>query len=157
MTKNFTFEELIASEKADELGINNTPKHPYITENLRLLALAVLQPARDHIGEPIEVESGWRSKALNRAVGGVETSQHRLGEAADIKCVGSHVDIFNYILKNLEFDQLIAEGKRAGEPKWIHVSFRKGSNRGQALIAKPKSGEMVYLPYSQEAFDKYYG
>lgn len=80
---------------------------------------------------PIAINSGFRSKDLNRAVGGASTSQHLKGEAADI-CAGTKEDnrkLFEIIRKELPFDQLINENNYS----WVHVSYREGANRKQLL------------------------
>jgi len=80
----------------------------------------VLEPARAVLG-PIRVNSGYRSKKVNSAVGGAWGSQHQFGQAADIIPLGINVplfDLYEYIYKNLLFDQLIWEFG-----SWVHVSF----------------------------------
>lgn len=86
---------------------------------------------REWYGKPIIVNSGYRCEALNKAIGGAKSSQHMLGEAADIT-VGSKEEnekLFNYIKDNLEFDQLINES----DFSWVHVSYREGRLRKQVL------------------------
>lgn len=73
ITANFTMEELVASATAKRLGIDNTPSKEE-KESLCLLAYYILQPLRDRYGKPIRISSGFRCKALNKAVGGVPTS-----------------------------------------------------------------------------------
>jgi hypothetical protein len=86
---------------------------------------------REWYGKPIIVNSGYRCEALNKAIGGAKSSQHMLGEAADIT-VGSKEEnekLFDYIKDNLEFDQLINESNFS----WVHVSYREGRLRKQVL------------------------
>ena len=73
ITKNFTLEELVASATAKRLKIDNTPSKEE-EARLYLLAYRILQPLRDRYGKPIRISSGFRCKALNKAVGGVPTS-----------------------------------------------------------------------------------
>jgi uncharacterized protein YcbK (DUF882 family) len=73
ITKNFTLSELVASDTATRLGIDNVPDKK-AEANLRLLATTILQPLRDRYGKPIIVTSGYRCTALNKAVGGVASS-----------------------------------------------------------------------------------
>lgn len=118
--KYFTIEELCRSAKAKELGIDNTPT-PQAVENMTRLINVVLDPLREAYGKPITTNSGYRSPALNEAVGGVESSQHPTGEAADIT-VGTREGnkwLFEYIRDNLPFDQLIDEY----DYSWVHVSL----------------------------------
>lgn len=128
--KYFTIEELCRSDKARQMGINNTPTDDII-DSLSNLVENVLDPAREKIGKPITVNSGYRCLELNKAVGGATTSQHVKGEAADLT-TGSREEnkrLFGIIRDNLQFDQLINEH----EFSWIHVSYRQGNNRKQIL------------------------
>lgn len=118
------------SNTATAKGIDNTPDQT-ITDNLTKLIEAVLDPLREWYGKPIIVNSGYRCEALNKAIGGAKSSQHMLGEAADIT-VGSKEEnekLFDYIKDNLEFDQLINES----DFSWVHVSYREGRLRKQVL------------------------
>ena len=73
ITKNFTLSELVASDTATRMGIDNSPDEE-VVKKLRLLATSILQPLRDRYGKPITVTSGYRCSKLNKAVGGVSTS-----------------------------------------------------------------------------------
>jgi len=129
LSKNFTLEELIRSATAERMGVKNVPGDAE-TENLRNLCARVLQPVRDSLKAPIRISSGYRCPALNKAVGGVETSQHLRGEAADIAADGYTArELFNHILSmNLEFDQMILYAN------FVHISRKR--NRQQKLYAK---------------------
>lgn len=134
--KHFTISELTQSVTATRNGIDNTP--PFgVVDNLTALVDRVLDPIRERWGRPIYVNSGYRSDALNTAVGGSKTSQHRTGEAADITA-GSQADnvkLFALIMGmqtkgEITFDQLIDEKGLT----WIHISYkRNGANRCQIL------------------------
>lgn len=128
--KYFTIKELCHSITANARGIDNACDAAI--EN-RLVALVenVLDPLREWYGKPIMVNSGYRCPQLNRAVGGSPTSQHMKGEAADIDAGDRQQNklLFEYIRKNLPFDQLIDESNFA----WVHVSFRESGNRKQVL------------------------
>ena len=110
-TMHFTIEEMYASETAKRLGINNKPNMQQMI-NLVYLCAYVLEPLRVAMGEPIKIGSGFRCQALNKAVGGVYNSQHLKGQAADL-CIDGDIQKgrkwFEYIKKNLPFDQLIWE------------------------------------------------
>ena len=111
LSKNLALAEVTRSETAKRKGISNMPTPEHI-ENFKLLAEKVFQPIREHFGVPIHISSGYRSKALNTAVGGSLSSQHCSGKAIDIDMDGTSVtnaQIFNFIKDNLNFDQLIAE------------------------------------------------
>lgn len=132
--KYFTFKELFRSSTADKKGIKNLPTDAEHIDNLYKLVEKVLDPIRELYGEPITVTSGYRCPALNKAVGGTITSQHALGQAADIT-VGSkeaNKELFEIMKSNCPFDQLIDEK----DYSWIHVSYREGNNRRQILHLK---------------------
>ena len=135
VSKNFTLEELYASDTAARLRISNVPNQQAIC-SLCALAHNVLQPLRDYAKKAIQLNSGYRCAALNKAVGGVSNSQHMLGEAADINIGGDLTQgkkWFEWIKTHCEYDQLIWEHNAAGE-YWIHVSFRAdGNNRKQVI------------------------
>lgn len=129
--KYFTIEEMTKSSTATAKHIDNTPNQTAI-DNLTKLIEIVLDPLREWYGKPIRVNSGYRCKVLNKAVGSkAKNSQHLYGEAADIT-VGSKTEnekLFNYIKDNLPFDQLINES----DFSWVHVSYREGRLRKQVL------------------------
>lgn len=146
LSENFYLREFTKSQTASRLGISNNPS-PKDTENLRLLAENVLQKARDKFGQ-ITVTSGYRSDALNHAIGGSYKSQHSKGEAADIEALGvSNYTLAEWIAQNTEFDQLILEYYTPGEPNsgWVHVSYSEGNNRKEVLTATKYKGDVVYL------------
>lgn len=128
--KYFTFKELCHSNKAIVLKIDNTPTQE-VKENLAKVVDNILDKAREALGKPIHVTSGYRCLQLNRAVGGVATSQHIKGEAVDIQLGGRTIaenrSLFEYIRDNCEYDQLINEHNYA----WVHLSFSEGNNRNR--------------------------
>lgn len=145
LSKNFTLEEYTKSQAADRLGIDNVPSALHL-DNARILFERVVQRVRDHFG-PTIINSGYRSPALNRAVGGSTTSQHSTGQAVDIEVPGkSNQEVAIWIRDNLEFDQLILEGFKPGQPGsgWVHVSYANGKNRKQSLSATFVNGKAIY-------------
>lgn len=148
ITKNFTLAELIYSATAVKKGIDNKPTEEHY-KNMVSLCKNVLQPLREKLGKPINVNSCYRCPKLNAAVGGAKTSQHCNGQAADIEINGmSNYDLACYIRDNFEFDQLILEfcdnlknDKNAG---WVHVSYKSSGNRKQCLTIN-KSGTKLGL------------
>ena len=134
LTDNFTLEELVASATASKLKIDNTPSKDQAAK-LCLLAYRILQPLRDKYGKPIRISSGFRCTALNKAVGGVPTSQHLKGEAADINNgVAENKKIFKLVKQmidegKLEVGQLIDEKGYS----WIHISLPDSKHRNQIL------------------------
>lgn len=129
LTKDFSLSEFMLSDKATELGINNTMD----IKNLYVLADFVeniLQPLRDKWGKSIRISSGFRCDELNKAVGGTPPSQHRLGEASDLVS-GDATELFEFIQKSgLEYDQLILYTKQ----NFVHISYKKGKNRKQVIV-----------------------
>jgi len=159
LSKNLALAEVTRSETAKRKGISNMPTPEHI-ENFKLLAERVFQPIRDHFGVPIRISSGYRSAALNKAIGGagktvngvyIPASQHCTGEAIYIDMDGTTVtnaSIFNYIKDNLEFDQLIWEFGTDTNPDWVHVSYEStGKQRKQILRAIKQGGKTAYVPY----------
>ena len=135
ISKNFTLEELCASETAKAKGISNNPGQTDIV-NLCALVHNVLQPLRFAMNEPIKIGSGFRSYALNKAVGGVSNSQHMKGLAVDL-CIDGDIQKgkrwFEWIKSHCDFDQLIWEHNSKGN-YWVHVSYRAdGKNRRQVI------------------------
>lgn len=129
--KYFTIEEMIKSSTATAKGIDNTPSDEGVLK-LQKLIEAVLDPLRELWGGPIVVNSGYRCEELNKAVGGVSTSHHRLGCAADIT-VGSikkNKKLFKLLLdSDLQWTQAISEKGC----KWIHISYVESDLKRQVL------------------------
>jgi len=108
LSENFSLQELLKSQTAERKGISNKPDDPAHITNLQTLCEKVLQPVRDHYGSPVIINSGFRCKKLNKAIGSSSKSQHTRGEAADIEVPGvSNKHLAEYIKDNLPFDQLI--------------------------------------------------
>lgn len=146
----FSLDELTRSDRATKQGIANTPT-PEHEENLLALVTHVLLPLRKAMGGPIKVTSGYRSPKLNAATPGSSvTSQHSHGQAADIVTGGGFTNaaMFEYIRKNLPFDQMIWEFGTKKEPAWVHVSYREKKRRGQVLRAVKSGGSTIYQPWS---------
>lgn len=145
LTPNFAHWEFVVSETAARRGIGNTPT-PEHWERLKALATNVLEPCRVACG-PLRITSGYRSPALNTAIGGAPMSQHCFGEAVDIIPVADRLEkVFVWLYKNAPFDQLIWEFS-----EWIHVSHKlSGSQRGTVLLAHKSDGKTVYAPITRE-------
>jgi hypothetical protein len=151
LSKNLTLAEVTRSESAKRKGISNEPTPEHI-ENFKKLAEKVFQPIREHFGVPIHISSGYRSKALNTAIGGSLSSQHCRGEAIDIDMDGSSItnkQVFDYIKDNLVFDQMIWEFGTDKNPDWVHVSYEStGKQRKQILKAVRTNGKTSYVIYT---------
>lgn len=139
--KHFTLREFTYSDTALSQGIDNelsAGELKTVVTNIFALVENVLDPLRDAMGVPILVSSGYRCEALNKAVGGVPSSQHRTGQAADIIPLCDNrgqmlARIFFWVYDKLEFDQMIYYRRRG----FIHISYRAdGNNRHQAFIKK---------------------
>lgn len=145
ISKHLSLEECTHSETADKLGIKNNNPNLHQIENMKLLAESVFEPIREHFKQPIRVSSVYRSLSLNQAIKGSITSQHCGGQAMDIDNASpSNKEIFDYIKKNLKFDQLIWEFGTSKNPDWVHVSYTNGKNRNQILRAKKINGKTHY-------------
>ena len=135
LTKHFTLEEFSFSSTAKSRGINNTVPLQFIP-SLRNLCEVVLEPLRERVKEPVIISSGYRCPALNRAVGGSNTSQHMKGEACDIYMEDKEkLRKWFAILMDGDFDQLIFERNRRTGHCWIHVSCKVNAeeNRHQVI------------------------
>jgi hypothetical protein len=152
LSEHLSLAEVTRSETAKRRGISNMPIEAHIA-NFKLLAEKVFEPIRNHFGKPIHISSGYRSAALNKAIGGAASSQHCSGEAIDIDMDGhaggvTNKMVFDYIKDNLEFDQLIWEFGTDANPDWVHVSYESTSKqRKQILKAVKKGGATSYVPY----------
>ena len=151
ISKHITYDEATVSSKAKELKIDNDPNSKQLT-NMKLLAENIFEKVREHFDTPIYISSFFRSSKLNTKLKGSSTSQHcaNIGAAMDIdadvyKGV-TNSEIFNYILENLNFDQLIWEFGNDENPDWVHVSYVSDVlNRKEVLKAyKDKDNKTVY-------------
>ena len=146
LSTNFSLKELLRSDTAIRLGIDNTPDQEQLI-NLTHLSIFILQPVRDKFGSTT-VNSGLRVLELNRAIGSSDTSQHRKGEAADIECKAvSNLELAKWIRDNLDFDQVILEAYDGVDPTsgWVHVSYRADrKNRKKCLTATFINGKAKY-------------
>jgi hypothetical protein len=147
LSANFSLKELIKSDTATRLGLDNTPDEATI-ESLKLLCENVLQPVREHFGKSVTVNSGYRSPESNAAVGGSKTSDHCKGQAADIEIDGiSNPDLAHWIMDNCDYTQLILEFYTQGQPNsgWVHVSYDPNNLKMQELTAVKVAGKTTYL------------
>lgn len=155
----FTIEELVHSETALCMGLNNTPS-PVIRNRLRILTETLLDPLRaewearckvESWGNPaIIVTSGYRSAELNRAVGGASTSAHLLGWATDLKPQNGRLHDFKNCCRSFlatrDFDQLISESEdAAGIPLWLHIGLYDRQNRQRKQMLTMRCGRYAPL------------
>ena len=139
LSPHFSLAELVSSQVATRKGIDNAPA-PAIVANLTRLA-ALLEQVRALVGAPIAISSGYRSPALNKAVGGAANSAHVLGLAADISTAKLAPKALALLIRQsgLDFDQLIYEGT------WVHIGLSTGALRRQVLTAKFAGGSVSYV------------
>ena len=144
LSPHVSLSEFEHSETAINYGI---PNKMNASETQKAIDLCnfVFEPIRAHLSRPIKINSGYRSLAVNKRLGGAKNSQHCFGEAMDLDIQDRSV--FDWIKDNVNFDQLIYEHGNDTAPDWIHVSYRKGRNRNQVLRAIKKAGKTVYIPY----------
>jgi hypothetical protein len=147
LSKHVTRAEFERSETAINHGIPNF-MNEFEIQRAILLCQNVFEPIRAYVGRPIRINSGFRSAALNRRIGGSRSSQHTLGEAMDLDLHDR--ELFEWILDNVEYDQAIFEGGTEEKADWFHISYRKGRNRKQALRMIKKGGKTTYVPYKRK-------
>jgi zinc D-Ala-D-Ala carboxypeptidase len=156
LSKNFTLQELTKSDTAVRKGIDNNPNSDQIAK-LQLLCENILQPVRDHFGTVV-VTSGYRSPQLSVAIGSSINSQHCDAEAVDFECPGvDNAELCDWIYENLDFDQMILEFYKKGEPNSWMVSlflYVTEKPRKQFLLAyREKNGKTKYKPIIGKAVD----
>ena len=134
LTRHFALKEFTRSGTAIRHGWDNEPDD-MAYQNLILLCENVLEPMRRRFGV-IRITSGYRSKMVNEAVGGVEFSQHRYGQAADVFVPNNEVGkkMFDFVRENLDFDQLIYEYDKKTGRQWLHLSYNAEGNRHQYFM-----------------------
>ena len=142
MSEHFSIDDLTRSQTASRKGIDNTPPQ-FAIDNLATLCSELLEPARELLGVPLSVDSGFRCEALNEAVGGAKSSAHLDGRAADLVPQGMDLQTaFDALRKSdLPYDQIIFECKA-----WIHLATaRPGETpRRMALTAAGGPGHWTY-------------
>ena len=157
VTEHYNLSEFSRSATASRLGIDNTIPEALIP-NIRNLCEQILEPLRAHINSPsplgegrgeapVVISSGYRCKALNKAVGGVANSQHMMGEAVDIKPPANSpegesltpqqqravvADWAAWIMDNCRFDQLLVE--KSGSAVWLHVSCKRDLSKNRQIM-----------------------
>jgi uncharacterized protein YcbK (DUF882 family) len=141
LSEHFTLEELTRSEVAERKGLDNTPNASEIANLTRLAAL--LEEVRSLLNKPIMLNSGFRSKAVNDSVGSKDSSQHRIGCAADIRVPGMTPKqvVEAIIASDIGYDQVIEEFS-----SWTHISVPntiETKPRKQALIID-KAGTRIF-------------
>ena len=140
------------SDIAERKGINNNPS-PKQIENLKALAVNILQPVRSEFDRPLIIRSGFRCAQLNIEIGSSINSQHcadNNSAAADFEIPGvDNKELAQWIRDNLLWDQIILEFYKEGEPSsgWVHCSYSTDLNRKQSLIAYREDDKTKYKPW----------
>jgi hypothetical protein len=125
LSDHFYLSELTKSSTAERQGITNEPDEEQI-QNLTLVCDKILEPVRSYYGIPFIPNSGFRCLELNRAIGSSDKSQHTTGEAVDFEVPGiSNKEVALWVKENCEYDQLILEFYKEGQPAsgWVHCSY----------------------------------
>jgi zinc D-Ala-D-Ala carboxypeptidase len=146
LSATFDLAEMVKSQTAARLGIDNTPDDAIVAA-LPAVAVNILEPVRRQFERPVVVTSGYRCPTLNAAIGGSASSQHMKGQAADFEVPGhGNLEVAEWIRDNLEFDQLILEYYTPGDPNsgWVHCSY-VAPGQCRKDVRSCKAGP-VYLP-----------
>ena len=147
LSKHVSYHEGVYSRTAQRLGLKNDPSEDHLN-NMKLIAEKVFEPLRSYVGGPIKINSFYRGPELNKAIGGSTKSQHCNGQAIDIDDTFKHAtnaEMFNWIRKNLNFDQMIWEFGDDKNPAWVHISYvSEDKNRNRCLKAYKENGKTKY-------------
>jgi len=148
LSKYITVEQASFSATAIRNNIDNTIVDQEHLDSANLLCKMIYDPLCEHFGFRIPFTSFYRSSALNKKIrGSSPKSQHSFGQAIDLCPKGTsgltNAELFEYIRKNLPFDQLIWEGGTDEDPAWVHVSY-KTQQRGSVLRATFTSQRTIY-------------
>lgn len=122
LTEHFSLEELTRSDFANEHELNNTASE-YVEKNLMMLCALILEPLRIALNRPIIINSGYRSIEVNAGVGGVPSSHHLIGLAADIHFHSETElkEMLSVLKRNKHLDLALVE--RSKNAKWLHVQL----------------------------------
>ena len=144
---HISYKEGVYSRTAIRLNINNEPNDQQM-DNMSLVAEEVFEPLRMWVGGPIKINSFFRSPKLNKAIGGSTKSQHCHGQAIDLDDTfgrATNAEMFEFIKKHLNFDQMIWEFGDDDNPNWVHVSYvSEDKNRNRCLKAYKEKGKTKY-------------
>ena len=146
-SKHVSWKEGTYSRTGERLGLDNTPNEKQI-ECMKDISENLFEPLREWVGGPIKINSFFRGRKVNTAIGGSTRSQHMKGQAIDIDDTFGHktnAEMYHYIKDNLDFDQLIWEFGDDENPNWLHISWvSHRPNRKKLTVALKKNGKTVY-------------
>ena len=147
ISKHISDKEGVYSNTAIRRGIDNTPNDEQLA-NMKLIATKVFEPLRTYVNGPIKINSFFRSVELNTAIGGSSKSQHCHGQAIDLDDTFgemTNAEMYEFIKKHMDFDQLIWEFGDNKNPNWIHVSYVSSKeNRNRCLLAYKENKKTKY-------------
>ena len=147
ISKHISYKEGVYSRTATRRGIKNNPNAEQM-KNMIALAEEIFEPLRMWVKGPIKINSFFRSPELNKAIGGSGKSQHCHGQAIDIDDTfgrATNAEMFEFIKKHLDFDQIIWEFGDEDNPDWVHVSYvSEEQNRNRCLQAYKENGKTKY-------------
>ena len=134
ISKHISDREGVYSTTATRKGLANKPDQ-FQLANMKLLAEKVFEPLREWVGGPIRINSFFRCKALNKAIG-----------IDDGGCKKTNAEMYEWIKENLDFDQMIWEFGDEKNPNWVHVSYvSPEENRNRCLKAFKHHGKTKYI------------
>ena len=147
ISKHISYKEGVYSRTATRLSINNKPNDEQM-QNMCLIAEEVFEPLRSWVGGPIKINSFFRSPELNKAIGGSTKSQHCHGQAIDLDDTfgrATNAEMYEFIRKYLDFDQMIWEFGDDDNPNWVHISYvSSDKNRNRCLLAYKENKKTKY-------------
>ena len=149
ISEHITLKEATRSSTAKRLGIDNSP-NDYQLGNMEAVANNVFEPLREWVGGPIRINSFLRAEALNKAIGGSKRSQHMEGRAIDIDDTHGHStnkEMYDYIVANINFDQIIWEFGDDENPDWIHVSYVSETGNRKLKLRAERVGRKTKYRY----------
>ena len=148
ISEHISYKEGVYSITAIRRGIDNNPNDEQL-DNMELVAEEVFEPLRVYVNGPIKINSFFRCPELNKAIGGSSKSQHCQGQAIDLDDTfgrATNAEMYHFIKKHLDFDQMIWEFGDDDNPDWVHVSYvSEKDNRNRCLKAYRENGKTKYM------------
>ena len=148
ISEHISYKEATHSNTALRRNLDNTPNDEQL-KCMEEVAENLFEPLRKWVGGPIKVNSFFRGKPVNTAIGGSRTSQHMKGQAIDIDDTfgyKTNAEMYHYIKDNLDFDQMIWEFGNDDNPDWVHISYvSEDKNRNRCLKAYRENGKTRYM------------